>query len=267
MTIDVFLRAMRRQWRAIALLVAVCCVAAGVVTMLMPRVYVATTTQFVRGVPGTGVAAEYQAAQFATARAKSYSVLLANPEVLTGIISDLKIQMSPVDLLARVSAENPLDTNLINVSARGSTPEEAQRISGAAADNLAQLIVRLESSGTTARKSPIAIQTAVPAPRPTSPASPRLPLNLAVAGLLGLALGIIVALARDARSHRRPTDDLDGTESAMREPVDPLEDDDGSAPALLEKPTRPASLSRASRAFTAQQPSAPEGPDKRARTS
>lgn len=200
MTIDVFLAVLRRQWRVMTIFVIAFAAVALAVTLLMPKVYVATTTQFIRGVPGAGVGAEYQAAQFATSRAKSYSVMIANPDVLTGISRDLNLQIPPGDLLARISADNPVDTNLINVSARGTTPAEAQQVSIAAADNLAKLIVKLESSGTSAGKSPIDVQTAVPAPRPTSPASPRLSLNLALGTLLGFAFGVIFSLARDSRA-------------------------------------------------------------------
>ena len=72
-----------------------------------------------------------------------------------------------------------------------------------AADNLAKLIIRLESAGATDGKSPIDVQTAVPAPLPTSPATPRPALNLAVGTLLGLALGSILALVLNSRSRLR----------------------------------------------------------------
>lgn len=202
MTIDAFLSVLRRQWRIMTIFVIAFAAIALGVTLLMPKTYTATTTEFVRGVPGVGVGAEYQAAQFATSRAKSYSVMIANPDVLVGINKDLNLQMPLGELLGRITAENPVDTNLINVSARGTTPTQAQQISLAAADNLAKLIVRLESSGTTAGKSPIDIQTAVPAPLPTSPSSPRLVLNLALGTLLGFAVGVIVSLARDSRAVR-----------------------------------------------------------------
>lgn len=205
MTIDQFLYLLRRQWRVVMVFAFTFGAIATGVTLLMPKVYSATTTQFVRGVPGVGVGAEYQAAQFATSRAKSYSVMVANPDVLTGIIKDLNLQMTAGDLLTRITAENPIDTNLINITARATTPDMAREISVHAADNLAKLIVRIESSGTTGGKSPIDIQTAVPASTPTSPTSPRAILNVGVGTLLGLALGTIVALIRDKKPRKRAT--------------------------------------------------------------
>ncbi len=202
MTIYEYFAILKRHWLLLLATMLVVAGAAFGATMLMPKVYTATTVQFVRGVPGTGGSAEYQAAQFATSRAKSYSVLINNADVLSGIINDLKLDMSPVELATRISADNPVDTVLINVTARGQSPDEAQAISVAAADNLARLIMRLESAGTSGNKSPIDIQTGVRAPKPTAPSSPRLMLNLGVGILLGFALGAIAALIADNRPAR-----------------------------------------------------------------
>lgn len=209
MSIQAYMRVMRRHYVLIAVLTALGALAGFGITAAMPKVYVATTTQFVRGVPGAGASADYQAAQFAVARAKSYSVMIGNPDVLTGIIEDLDLTMSPTTLYSRLTVDNPIDTTLINVTARGRTADEAQILSVTAADNLAKFILRLESAGTTGGKSPIDIQTAVPAPKPRSPSSPRPPLNIAVGTMLGLAAGSIAALARDVRNQNRSRRDDD----------------------------------------------------------
>lgn len=204
MTLDTYLRTLRAHWRAVAA-VALLGVLAGVgATLLSPKVYVATTTQFVRGVAGAGASPDYQAAQFATSQAKSYSALIGNPDVLSGVISQLGLTIGPADLLSRLTVENPTDTVLINVSARGTSAAQAQAISIAAADNLAKLILRLEAAGSASGKSPIDVQTAVPAPLPTSPSSPRPVLNIAVGTLLGLALGSILALFLKSPPRRQP---------------------------------------------------------------
>lgn len=203
MTIYEYYGILKRHWLLVLVTMLAVAGASLGVTMTMPKVYTATTVQFVRGVPGDGGAAEYQAAQFATSRAKSYSVLINNADVLSGVINDLKLDLTPVDLASRISADNPVDTVLINVTARGRTPDEAQAISIAAADNLARLIMRIESAGTAGNKSPIDIQTGVRASKPTSPSSPRLSLNLGVGILFGFALGAIGALIADKRPARQ----------------------------------------------------------------
>lgn len=201
MTIQAYFAVLRKHWFTVVIFAAVGAAAALALTAAMPKVYVATTTQFVRGVPNTGVP-DYQSAQLAVNRAKSYPVLIGNPDVLAGISSDLGLTIAPGDIYTRLTVENPIDTALINVTARGRSAEEAQALSIAAADNLAKLIMRLESAGMTGGKSPIDIQTAVPALRPAGPSSPRLALNLAVATMLGLAVGSIAALMLDVRPAR-----------------------------------------------------------------
>lgn len=202
MTIQAYLQILKRHWIAVLCVTFIGLLAAVGLTMTMPQVYISTSTQFVRGVPGTGAGADYQAAQFATSRAKSYSVMIGNPDVLSGIISDLNLSMTPREVYTRLSVENPIDTALINVTARGRSGDEAQAISQAAADNLAKLILRLESAGTASGKSPIDVQTAVPALQPSDPSSPRMSLNVAVGGMLGAALGCIAAVGLDARTAR-----------------------------------------------------------------
>jgi hypothetical protein len=123
--------------------------------------------------------------------------------VLSGVIDQLGLKMNPAELYSRLTVDNPTDTVLINVTARGTTAAEAQSISVSAADNLAKLIIRLESAGAVGGKSPIDVQTAVPAPLPTSPTSPRPVLNLAVGTMFGLALGSILALVLDSRRRLR----------------------------------------------------------------
>src|SRR3954452_5491693 len=172
MTIGAYLLILRRHWVAVVVMTLLGAAAAVGITAATPKVYSATTTQFVRGVPGASATDEYQAAQFATSRAKSYSALIANPDVLSGVIDQLGLKMNPAELYSRLTVDNPTDTVLINVTARGTTAAEAQSISVSAADNLTKLIIRLESAGATGGKSPIDVQTAVPAPLPTSPTSP-----------------------------------------------------------------------------------------------
>lgn len=198
MTIQEYLRVLNRHWVVITMYSALGAAAAFLLTSTIPKVYVATTTQFVRGVPNSGVP-DYQSTQLALARAKSYTVLIANPDVLAGILSDTGTSLPPEEVYSRLSVSNPIDTTLIEVVARGRTAEEAQSLSIAAANNLAKIIMRLESAGVVGGKSPIDIQTAVPALRPNGPSSPRPTLNIAVGSALGLSVGSIIALGLDTR--------------------------------------------------------------------
>lgn len=219
MTISAYLRMLRRHWVVVLVATLLGVGASYGVTLLMPTWYAATTTQFVRGIPDPASGNEYQVAQFAAARAKSYSSMIGNPDVLSGVVSALRLDVTPAELYSQLSAENPVDTTLITITARAHTPEEAQAISNAAADNLAKLVVRLESTGTSANKSPIDVQTVVPAQLPSAPASPRLVLNLGVGAMAGASLGSLIALGLDARAQRRAgRREVELTESVLVRP-------------------------------------------------
>lgn len=219
MTITAYLRMLRRHWIVVLMATLLGAAVSYGVTLLMPTWYTATTTQFVRGIPNAESGNEYQAAQFAAARAKSYSSMIGNPDVLSGVVSSLRLDRTPAELYTQLSAENPVDTALVTVTAKAHTPEEAQAISNAAAENLAKLVVRLESNGTAPGKAPIDVQTVVPAQFPSSPASPKLPLNLALGTMLGLSVGSLAALVLDARRQKRAgRRELDWSESVLVRP-------------------------------------------------
>ena len=55
---------------------------------LMTPTYSATATQLVKGVPGTDATANYQAAQYAISRARSYPVFIDSQFVLEAVRSD-----------------------------------------------------------------------------------------------------------------------------------------------------------------------------------
>ena len=59
------------------------------VTRFMTPVYRATAIQLVKGLPGTGAAANYEAAQYAVNRAKTYPSFVHSQEVLDGVRNDL----------------------------------------------------------------------------------------------------------------------------------------------------------------------------------
>ncbi len=219
MTISAYLRMLRRHWVVMLVATLLGVGASYGATLLMPTWYAATTTQFVRGIPDPNSGNEYQVAQFAAARAKSYSSMIGNPDVLSGVVGALRLDMTPAELYSQLSAENPVDTTLITVTARAHTPEDAQAISNAAADNLAKLVVRLESNGTSTNKSPIDVQTVVPAQLPSAPTSPRLYLNLALGAMAGASIGCLIALGLDARAQRRAgRREVELTESVLVRP-------------------------------------------------
>ncbi|MCA0295770.1 MAG: hypothetical protein LCH96_10785 [Actinobacteria bacterium] len=158
----------------------------------VPPTYSATATQFVKGIPGTGVAANYEAAQFAVSRARSYPSFIYSQEVLEGVARDMGVSdMS--SLRESLTATNPSDTPLVQITATGATATEARDKANSAARHMATFITDIE---TVDGKTPITVETAVQALLPTEPSDPRLSVYVAIGGTIGLALAVILALVR-----------------------------------------------------------------------
>lgn len=200
------MRLLLRRWWVVALGIALGIGAGFGALQLATPTYTATATQLVKGIPGGTTGANYIAAQFAVARAKSYPAFIYAQPVLDGVRSDLGVRYSDSELRSQLRATNPIDTPLIDVTAQATTATEAQQLANSAAEHLAVFIAKIE---TIDGKSPVVISTAVEAELPASPSSPRRSLYLAMGAASGFATGLIVALVIAA---------LGGRASARRAP-------------------------------------------------
>jgi capsular polysaccharide biosynthesis protein len=175
---DLLTLMLRRWWVLLLGVVLGVGAAYGALQVVAPT-YIATATQLVKGIPGQTTGANYVAAQFAVARAKSYTDAL---------------------LREQVSANNPVDTPMVNIVAEGGSPEEARELANSAAKHLATFIAEIE---TIDGKAPVVVSTAVEAELPVSPSSPKPLLFYAMGAALGGTVGILTVLAWASLATRR----------------------------------------------------------------
>jgi capsular polysaccharide biosynthesis protein len=173
----------------------------------------------------------YPAAQFAEKRAATYPALLTAPEVLERTHDALDLDLPASALIPMLTATNPTDTSLVEVTATAGSPRLAQQLANTAADFLAQYAVDLEDGGT--KDGAVTIEMAVPARAPQSSSSPSPVVLGALGGLAGGALGVVFALSAHAWRRRRTGDPV-----ASQAPM--VSDDsrvpvDGSSPARDER--------------------------------
>ncbi|MHC9294310.1 polysaccharide biosynthesis tyrosine autokinase [Mycobacterium sp. LTG2003] len=135
----------------------------------------------------------FQGSNFSTDRVKSYSKLVTSPTVLDPVIEELSLPVSAADLAPRVSAEVPLETVLIDISATADSPETAAALANSVSNSLTDVIGELESSETRG-SSPVKATVVTPAVAPSSPSWPSIPLNLGVGLLAGLFVGVGIAV-------------------------------------------------------------------------
>ena len=132
---------------------------------------------------------------FSQQRVKSYADIIDGPSTLAPVIKKLKLKTTPQDLAKSVKASAPLDTVLISVSVTNTSPYMAARIANEIGKQFAVTASELEIPGY-GIDSPVKVSIVKNAVPPTSPTSPKKPINLLLGLMLGFGLGMGIALLR-----------------------------------------------------------------------
>lgn len=194
-----YLWILRERWFAVAVSVLAMLIIAGGYTLVATPSYSATATLFVTAASSDDTA--YANSQFARQRVTSYPDIVDSPEVLNKVLNEVPLEMSVAELAGHVKAVNPTDTVLLEVSADAPDAVQAAQIANAAAEGLGDAVEKLETAPQTGGMK-VKAALMVPATAPGSPDEPRPLINLALAVILGLSIGVVAALLLD-RSERR----------------------------------------------------------------
>jgi capsular polysaccharide biosynthesis protein len=194
----------QKQWRLVGATALLGVAVAAVVSMAATPMYTATTTSFiaVNGGRDSDVNSAYTGSLFAQQRVTSYMDVVPSDAVMSGVIDDLGLPMSPRALAEKIEVNNPDDTVTLEISATDPNPSLAQSIANATAEQLERVVSDLEFPADNGEPL-VRVTVTQPAALPTSPSSPRTLLNLAIGLVLGLAAGGVAALAW-GRSGPRP---------------------------------------------------------------
>ncbi len=185
-----YLAALRRYWTTwVGMTLAA--VALALVTVLSTSpTYQAEASVFVSSASIEGTSG----AQFIKQRVTSYPDVARSEAVLGPVIEDMGLTASVAQLRARVSADNPLDTSQIDITVTDADPVQAASIANAIADEFRTTVEQLESpSGS---ETPVSLTLTDPANVPSSPVAPQPALLLGLGLVVGLALGVAVAVIR-----------------------------------------------------------------------
>src|SRR3954463_297259 len=163
--------------------------------------------------------------QFTLQRVKSYTQVATSAQVLDPVIQQLKLPTTNGELAGRVTATNPLDTVLIEISVQDTNPQRAADVANAIGKQLSRVVQEIESPQSGA-PAPVKLTTTQPASVPTVPVAPRKSLNLALGLLVGVALGAGGALLREQLNTTVKTPDdiesLTGSVPLGLVPFDPM---------------------------------------------
>jgi succinoglycan biosynthesis transport protein ExoP len=187
-----YLDILRRRWLSVLIIVLMTLALASAVTLAMPKKYTATTRLFiaVAGVSATDLA---QGSNFAEKQMASYAEVAASPLVLAPVISQLGLATTPKELAESIEATVPVRTVILEIAATDLDPTRAEQIANAIGEQLKKAATDYLSP-----QKPEAVQVTTIAPAEVSdgPSSPKVLQNLGLGLILGLLLGLGVAVLR-----------------------------------------------------------------------
>lgn len=202
MSIADLLQIVRKHLASAIISFVVVFAAVAAVTFIMPPKYTATAEVFATY---AGQSGETQTtndmssgANYLNTQITTYPELVKTEAVLQPVIKDLGLDMTTTDLAGVVTATNPPNTFMVDISAEVGDPQQAADIANSAAKNLAdQISSDLYNNSSSSNGSPIKLTVVQKAQTPTSQSSPNIPLYLAVGLIFGIIVGVGVALLRD----------------------------------------------------------------------
>ncbi|OUC97981.1 polysaccharide biosynthesis tyrosine autokinase [Streptosporangium minutum] len=188
-----YVRLARRNWPLILLALIISVAAALVVTMNTPPKYVASTSMLVSGHDREGsLSTAYQAGVLSAQRVKSYANLLTSRRVVSQITGEEDVER----LQSNITAEAIPDTVLLRATVTDTDAARAARLANALGATFTRLISQLERP-TPKSRATIKVTVVDQADVPKKPVSPRPLVNLALALVIGLSVGVGSLVLRD----------------------------------------------------------------------
>lgn len=201
MTIADLLQIVRKHLASAIISFVVVFAAVAAVTFIMPPKYTATAEVFATY---AGQSGETQTtndmnsgANYLNTQIETYPELVKTEAVLQPVIKDLGLNMTTTDLAGVVTATNPTNTFMVDISAEVGDPQQAADIANSVAKNLSDQISSELYNNSSSSGSPIKLTVVQKAQTPTGQSSPNIPLYLAAGLILGIIVGIGVALLKD----------------------------------------------------------------------
>ena len=178
-----FIAAVRHSIRLIVVITVVAAATTFIASELLPRQYESEARVLVGSVtdPNSDKLNAYQQL------AQTYAALATTTPLLTRVAEQLGLNESPTGLALAISVRAPLGQSIVRIVATSSSASDAAQLATAVADQVAEL-------GRPTHTDPSIASVIQPGIPPDSPSSPRVFLNTLVAGTLGLALGIGIAI-------------------------------------------------------------------------
>lgn len=186
-----YLRALRNHAVGVVAIILVSTLAALAWSMTQPKVYAADSSALVEGngdktQAGTVAVAENTARE----RATSYLRIATSRPVAERVISDLGLDTSPEELVTHITADQTVDTPIIEIRAEASSPTRAKELADAWARSLKVEVDELENPEHLPNAQVPTLRVYESAVLPSTPVSPQPRRD----GLLGFGVGCLLAV-------------------------------------------------------------------------
>jgi capsular exopolysaccharide synthesis family protein len=195
MDLGAYVHVVRRRWWVVLTAVVLALGIGGLVTVRAQPQYASTVTFFVTA-PSQGVIDAYQGSLYLQQRVKSYADLLTSDRLAQGVAADRQIGLTADEVRSRISATVQSDTVLLSATVTDDDQVRSLKLTETLAARFTELIQQIETPP--GAKQPTVKVEVVSGPRlDLNPVSPRPARNLALAGLLGLLLGVGGSILRE----------------------------------------------------------------------
>ncbi|WP_210480607.1 polysaccharide biosynthesis tyrosine autokinase [Naasia sp. SYSU D00948] len=205
-----YLRILRRNWMIIVALAVLGASAGAWFSSNQKPLYQSTASVFVTTQSATTVSELNQGSTYTQQLVQSYADVVRKSIVLEPVIDELGLDMTPGALASKITANAPLNTVLLEISATNGSPETAAAIANAVTTSLVTVVPELSPAGKDS-VPPVKVTLLQPAVPSSTPVAPRTSLNILLGLLAGLALALGTAVARTVADTRiRSIEDVEG---------------------------------------------------------
>jgi len=183
-------QAPRRRWALVALLALLGALAGAGWSLASPDRYRTTTTLIFSLQGGSSVNDLAQGGTYTRDLLASYSRLVDLPVVLSPVVEQLDLGVTPTALARQVDVTTPSDTSLLQIAVTDGSPERAVAVADAVAAQLTTTVAGLSPDEVGGETVSVDVTVVEPAQVPDAPTAPPLAVLAAAGAVAGLVLGV-----------------------------------------------------------------------------
>ncbi|MFN3950518.1 polysaccharide biosynthesis tyrosine autokinase [Microbacterium sp.] len=232
--------AIRRGWMLVVACMVIGGAAGTALAVVTPTTYRASVELFVAAETNGTATGLIQGRSYVRQSLESFVDLVSSAVVVDPVIDQLGLAEGDGTLEARISAENPPNTQTIVITATDAVPSQASQLANAVAQSFTQVVEsQLQAPPGTDGVGLLRVETVSPARVPLEPSAPDYRVNLLLGLALGAGLGILLAIIRtiiDTRIHT-----AEGVESIISAPIlggIPFDPDSAKRPLIVQESPR-----------------------------